>query len=183
MLQKLMKDLQGDRIIARDGEIGSLHDAYFDDKRWTLRYLVVDTGRWLPGRKILISPASVETSLSSAKKLRLALSRERIENAPPAESDRPKAEQADPHLRSGAEVIGYAIEARDGSIGKVRDFIVDETSWAIRDIVVDTRKWWPGGHVHVHPGYVERIDWNERKLHLRLTREQVKLSGAPSARC
>ena len=64
----------------------------------------------------------------------------------------------------------------------MQDFIVDEKSWTIRDIVVDTMKWWPGGHVHVHPAYVERIALNERKMHLRLTREQVKLSGAPSAR-
>jgi sporulation protein YlmC with PRC-barrel domain len=222
-----IRNLRGDDVAARDGRIGSVHDVYFDDERWAVRYLLVDTGEWRPGNRVLISPASVETSLSSTKKLRLALTREQIESAPPAASDRPvsrryeiaharhygypywagpmlwgaaaypappaaeatlpgegdaKPEEGDPHLRSGAEVIGYAIEARDGAIGEVEDFIVDEKSWAIRDIVVDTLKWWPGGHVRVHPEYVEHIDWNERKVHLRLTREQVKLSGAASAR-
>ena len=222
-----IRDLRGDAVLARDGRIGSVDDVYFDDERWAVRYVVVDTGEWLSGRRVLIAPASVESSLSSAKKLRLALTREQIASAPPAESDRPvsrryeiahakhygyphywagpmlwgvgaypippadeplageveaKLEEGDPHLRSGAEVIGYAIEARDGAIGEVEDFLVDEKSWAINDIVVDTLKWWPGGHVRVHPEYVERIDWSERKMHLRLTREQVKLSGAGTPR-
>jgi hypothetical protein len=42
---------------------------------------------------------------------------------------------------------------------------------------VDTMKWWPGGHVRVHPEYVERIDWGERRMHLRLTRDEVKRAG------
>ena len=223
-----IRNLIGDRVLARDGGIGSVHDLYFDDERWAVRYLVVDTGEWLPGKRVLISPASVEPGLSSGGNVRLGVAREQVQSAPPAESDRPvsrryeiaharhfgypyywagpmlwgvgaypvplradatlageaeaKPEEGDPHLRSGAEVIGYGIEARDGAIGEVEDFIVDDKSWAIRDIVVDTLKWWPGGHVRVHPEYVERIDWNERKVHLRLTREQVKLAGAATPR-
>jgi hypothetical protein len=37
-----------------------------------------------------------------------------------------------------------------------------------------TRKWWPGGEVRVAPLEVERIDWNEGKMHLRLTREELR---------
>lgn len=223
-----IKELKGDEVLARDGRIGSVDDVYFDDERWAVRYLVVDTGGWLPGKRVLISPASVQPELSSGGNLRLGLIREQVERAPDAESDRPVSRQyemahaahfgypyywsgpllwgaaaypvpsaaggeaghpaqqavedGDPHLRSGAEVIGYAIEASDGSIGEVQDFILDEKTWAIRDVVVDTMKWWPGGHVRVHPEYVERIDWHERKMHLRLTRDEVKLSGAATAR-
>ena len=61
MLQRVMKDLRGDDILARDGAIGSVRDVYFDDEHWALRYLVVDTGNWLPGRQVLISPASVRS--------------------------------------------------------------------------------------------------------------------------
>jgi sporulation protein YlmC with PRC-barrel domain len=170
-----IRQLRGDEVLARDGRIGSVHDVYFDQERWAVRYLVVDTGEWLAGKRVLVPPASVETALSSAKKLRLALTRERVERAPPAED-------GEPQLRSGAEVIGYGIEARDGAIGEVQDFIIDDKSWTVRDIVVDTLKWWPGGEVRVHPAYVERIDRGERRMHLRLTRDQVKLSGATSAR-
>ena len=44
------KELRGDAIVADDGAIGSVDDLYFDDERWGLRYFVVDTGSWLPGR-------------------------------------------------------------------------------------------------------------------------------------
>ena len=59
MLRK-MKDLKGFSIGARDGDIGEANDFIFDDKNWTVRYLVADTNRWLPGRKVLISPIVVD---------------------------------------------------------------------------------------------------------------------------
>jgi uncharacterized protein YrrD len=227
-----VKHLQGDEIAARDGAIGSVEDVYFDDERWAVRYLVVDTGGWLPGKRVLISPASVDVRNSSANEVRVELTREQVRNAPDIETDLPVSrqyerahaayfgyppywagpllwgraalpagsagqpptlaaqaqamreptdgiEQGDPHLRSCAEVIGYGIEARDGSIGEVEDFVVDERSWAIRDLVIDTRTWWPGGHVSISPESVERIDWVNRRMHLRLTRDEVKRAGAP----
>lgn len=48
MLQNVMQDLKGDDIVARDGRIGSVDDVYFDDARWAVRYLVVDTGTGCP---------------------------------------------------------------------------------------------------------------------------------------
>ena len=41
---------------AVDGEIGKVKDFYFDDRFWTVRYLVADTGNWLEERLVLISP-------------------------------------------------------------------------------------------------------------------------------
>jgi hypothetical protein len=61
---------------------------YFDDERWKLRYLVVDTGRWLPGRKALVAP-SAASQTENAKVLRLDLSREDIERAPDMDDDPP----------------------------------------------------------------------------------------------
>jgi len=45
-----VKDLKGHDIKANDGDIGRVHDFYLDDEAWAIRYLIVDTGRWLPGR-------------------------------------------------------------------------------------------------------------------------------------
>lgn len=87
MMHKLVKDLQGDTIVARDGEIGSLSDAYFDDERWTLRYFVIDTGRWLPGRKVLVAPQSVAQAEGAV--MRLELSRGEVERAPGIDADPP----------------------------------------------------------------------------------------------
>jgi hypothetical protein len=78
-------------------------------------------------------------------------------------------------LRSGADVIGYAVQARDGPIGRLRDIVVDDDTRAIRGVVVDTRPWWPGDEVRMDPQHVERIDRRGRKVHLRLTRKQLKL--------
>jgi PRC-barrel domain protein len=80
----------------------------------------------------------------------------------------------DPHLRSSGNVIGYHIAATDGDIGHVEDFLVDDTTWAIRYMVVDTSNWWFGKKVLVSPGWIAGVDWNDSKLHVDMTREQIK---------
>ena len=51
-----INQLYDDRIGALDGDVGHVEDLYFDDRSWAVRYLVTDTGSWLAGRKVLISP-------------------------------------------------------------------------------------------------------------------------------
>ena len=58
-MQNSIKDLKGNTIVAPDGDIGKVDDFYFDDKSWTIRYLVADTGNWLLDRKVLISPIAL----------------------------------------------------------------------------------------------------------------------------
>jgi sporulation protein YlmC with PRC-barrel domain len=89
MLQKVMQDLHGDQLMARDGEIGSVQDVYFDDEQWAVRYLVVDTGGWLPGRRVLISPASVAPRQSGGDAIRVELTKEQVERAPDLGQDPP----------------------------------------------------------------------------------------------
>ena len=83
----------------------------------------------------------------------------------------------DVHLRSSAHVKGYAIEASDGAIGHVKDFVFDDDSWAIRYLVVDTSSWWQGGRpVLIGTRWTSEIDWATRQVRLRLTRAQIKAS-------
>ncbi len=82
----------------------------------------------------------------------------------------------DPHLRSSRDVIGYHIQASDGDIGHVEDFLVDELSWSIRYMLVDTTNWWAGKKVLVAPAWIERVDWDQSKVHVHLVREQVQTS-------
>lgn len=85
----------------------------------------------------------------------------------------------DVHLRSSANVKGYDIQASDDSIGHVHDFLFDDETWAIRYLVVDTRNWWPGGRkVLVATHWIDGIDWADRTVKVRLTREQVRDSPA-----
>lgn len=224
------KELKNFAIVARDGEIGKVKDLLFDDALWVVRHLVVDTGGWLTGRTVLVSPHAVQRVDLDGRRVEVALARKQVEEAPGIESDRPvsrqhemalydyygypyywagasawgmaafplpavtdrgagggagrqgepdagrsgRRDQDNPHLRSCAEVTDYRIEASDGAIGHVQDFLVDPRSWHVRDIVVDTRNWLPGRHVLVEPATIEAVDWNERQVRVRLTRGQVK---------
>ncbi len=95
---------------------------------------------------------------------------------PPDRQTQDRGEQGDPHLRSSAEVTGYAVEARDGGIGHVEDILFDPQSWAIRHVVIDTRNWLPGRKVLVEPAAIEDVDWSGRQVRVNLTREAVKAS-------
>ncbi|HWM44047.1 MAG TPA: hypothetical protein VNP36_16535, partial [Burkholderiales bacterium] len=96
--------------------------------------------------------------------LRVELTREQISRCPTI---------ADESLRSSVEVLGCGIEARDGAIGSVADLVVDDETWAITDVLVDTRDWLPGKLLLISPQLIERIDWPEKKVHLRLAREDI----------
>jgi sporulation protein YlmC with PRC-barrel domain len=74
--------LKGLAIHASDGEIGHVDEFYFDDESWAIRYLVVNTGSWLSGRLVLISPAFLRGADLQARQLHLALTRRQIEDSP-----------------------------------------------------------------------------------------------------
>jgi hypothetical protein len=73
-------------------------------------------------------------------------------------------------------VSGHHNEAVDGGIRHVEDFNIDDETWAIRYLVIDTRNWWPGKKVLVAPQWVERVSWSESKVFVNLSRETIKLS-------
>jgi hypothetical protein len=89
---------------------------------------------------------------------------------------RPEGRLWDYHLRSTREVCGYAVEAVDGGAGHVDDFVLDDESWAIRYLVVDTRHWWPGTKVLVAPPWIERVSWGDSKVFINLSRQAIKAS-------
>ena len=88
----------------------------------------------------------------------------------------PQIKAWNPHLRSAHEVNGYHIQAKDGEIGHVADFIIDDETWTIRYLVIDTKNWWPGEKVLVSTQWIERVSWTESKVFINLTRDTIKLS-------
>jgi len=165
MLHKV-KDLQGDAILAADGELGSVDDFYFDDEAWDVRYVVVNARRWVPGRRCLVSPVAIDRDRPlDAGDIRVELTRDEI--------SRSSAAAGETGLRSSAEVIGCGIEARDGAVGEVADLVIDDETWEITDVLVDSRQWLPGKLLLISPEVIERIDWPEKKVHLRLAREEI----------
>jgi len=212
------KDLIYYKMDASDGEIGKFEEFYFDDKFWTIRYLVVDTGNWItdrPDRRVLISPYAVR-GINEEKKLVVTnLSKKQIKDSPSWNNKQPVSRQLEQtyyeyygypaywngpytwgyysypavrevqkaahtekpweyNLRATAAVSGYKIQAGNDEIGHVVDFIIDDKTWAIRYLIVDTQDFWPGKHVLVSPQWIERISWNESKVFVSLSADSIK---------
>jgi hypothetical protein len=103
MLRKT-RDLKGARLGARDGEIGHLKDFYFDDDRWTIRYLLADTGNWLPSTKVLISPLTVKSIHFAAHKvIEVDLDKDQIKHSPTMDAHKPVSEQI--HVQYGTQLL------------------------------------------------------------------------------
>ena len=88
-----LSQLSGSTLTATDGEIGHVKQAYFDDQAWAVRYLVVDTGTWLSGREVLISPYAVRQPVGSGKTIDVSLTRQQVENSPDIDTHKPVSRQ------------------------------------------------------------------------------------------
>ncbi len=78
------------------------------------------------------------------------------------------------HLRSTKEVTGYGISATDDHLGHVSDFIVNDETWRISYLTVDTQNWWPGKSILLPPEWITRVSWSDHSVSVNVNREQVK---------
>lgn len=224
---KSIKQLYGCKLGASDGDIGHVKDFYFDDRNWAVRYMVADTGNWLPGRQVLISPHAVGQIQVAEKVLTVGLTRKQIEASPSIETHKPvsrqyeeeyhryygwpyyweggglwggmsgfpileapvmsqpigpiagrgpKPKSPDADLRSTQAVTGYHLQATDGIIGHVCDFMLDDKSWAIIQVVVKTGHRFSGKEVEIPMSQVERISYQESTVYVKLTHDAVEKS-------
>ncbi len=218
MLREI-KDLRGFTIEAKDGEIGTVHDFLFQGENWTIRYLVVDTGKFLPGRKVILIPDVLGKPDEDEGIFPVDLTKKQVEDSPPIDWAEPISRQLEdkirlyfgwspywvpeqagtavfpksasgekkrevkerpgpeePELRSLNEVENYEIKAADGEMGEVEDFLVDDDSWIIRYMVIDTGKWLPGRKVLVSPEWIDGISWAEQDIEVQMTQAAIKKS-------
>ena len=278
-----------------DGDIGTIKEFYFDDSHWTIRYIVAETGNWLFGREVLISPHSLGAVNNEEEYIAVNLTEKQMEESPTFQTGQTvsrefedeyntyyglptywngtnmsdmardtnrteggnggwanspniagdmnriqggngggaigssitgdtnkvqgvnvgaaispnitgdtnrteggnaggamasnmagdtnmrresvSGEQIRNHqLHSTADVSGYDIEASDGEIGDVKDFIIDDETWAIRYLIVDTGGWLPGKKVLIAPQWIERVSWEESKVFINLSRDAIEKS-------
>ncbi len=106
MLRSL-KEIRGYRLLARDGDIGSVHDFFFDDEIWAVRYIIVDTGTWLPGRKVLLVPSAVEQPEWETHTLPVRLDKEQVKSSPDIDADKPVSRQSEIELHKHYNWIPY----------------------------------------------------------------------------
>jgi hypothetical protein len=88
-----IRDIAGYGLGAKDGEIGRCKDFLFDDKAWAVRYIVADAMKWLPGRKVLISPISIGNADAKTRTLNVDLSKDQIKDSPPLDTHAPVSRQ------------------------------------------------------------------------------------------
>ncbi|MDD5699192.1 MAG: PRC-barrel domain-containing protein [Victivallaceae bacterium] len=110
-MRKNLHGMFGFSILALDGELGKVKDFYFDDENWTLRYLVVQTGSWLLGRKVLISFASVTGLDWEAGAFSVNLSCEQVRNSPDIDTEKPVCRQHELELHEHYMLPAYWINA------------------------------------------------------------------------
>jgi len=188
---------------ATDGPIGAIRDCLVDDRAWKVRWFVVDTGTWLPGRRVLIAPERVEASEGDPPGLGLAITRAEVKASPPYDDEAPVSREYEealaghygwqsywtglghaapaegqPGLLSADDMLGYHIEAEDGRIGHVDELLIDPDGWILRYVVVDTRDWWPGKLVLLVPPALTGIDAESRTVRVGLSREQIRSGPA-----
>lgn len=212
-----VKELIKFDITAIDGPIGTVHDFLLDDQHWTVRYLVVDTMKWLPGKKVIISPMSIKEFDFVNGNIQLSLTKEKIKNSPELDSYLPSGKyeanfihyyglrsywighsswgdfmypselakespdeiiearnEDENSLRSFKDTSGYTIEAMDGDIGHVENFVISVDTWQVRYLVVDTRNWWVGKHVLIAPQWINYTSTMDRVVRVDLKKETIE---------
>jgi sporulation protein YlmC with PRC-barrel domain len=226
-MQRNLNHLLGWNLAATDGEIGKVVDFYFDDEKWTIRYLIVRTGSWLSEREVLISPDVLLSYSWESGLFLVRLTKEQVRHSPDIDTDRPvsrqqeaalaryypwqnywgssfypsgvwgvipatpvidpgmvarEAEEAestlisheDHHLRSAQKVKGYHIHASDGDIGHVEDFILDDQTWQISYLLVDTHNWIGGKKVMVAVRHIKEVQWTDSKVVVDISVDTIK---------
>jgi uncharacterized protein YrrD len=220
------KQLYGKKLGATDGDIGHVKDLYFDDVHWGVRYVVADTGSWLSGRQVLLSPRAFGTLEQDDAALVINLTRKQIENSPSIETHRPVSRQYeaeyyhyygwpvywvgdgfggmggfsgtipvpapdadrhhghnqrdDVHLRSTRAVAGYHIQTASGLVGRVHDFAIDDQTWLISEVIVETGHWFAGREILISPQSISRISYEQSTVLVNLTREDIQRTAEDS---
>lgn len=80
----------------------------------------------------------------------------------------------DRHLRSYKTIVGYHIHAIDGDIGHISGLLVEEDTWAVRYLIIDTSNWFGGHKVLVSPEWIEELQWLDRSVSVDLKRQKIK---------
>jgi hypothetical protein len=156
------KSVKGYALRGIDGVIGEVEEFYFDDHHWAIRYLVADTGHFLPGRTMLISPYALGAMSLAERQVAVSLTKKQIADAPSLDSDKPVSRQYEdayfgyygwPAYWSGPNMWGpYADIVRDRARWKTApryEATGDEHLRSTREV--------SGYHIHASDGGIGHV--------------------------
>jgi sporulation protein YlmC with PRC-barrel domain len=96
----------------------------------------------------------------------------------PIDTTLPADAPKNPHLRSSREITGYNIQAHNGTVGHVEDLVVDDETWTVRYVEVDTRNWLPGKKVLLQTMRIDHVSWADRSVAVLLTKQAIQSAPA-----
>ena len=162
----LAHKIAGAAVQGIDGDIGTLEDFYFEEDRWTVRYLLVDTGKWLSGKRVLISPMSVPDGWGK-NGVRLSLTKDQVRNSPEFKEGEPLSREGEilvltyygyPDYWGAASVWGnfdsptaLIAAPKETAAGRTNGF--DPEARHLRSIKKST-----GYHLHARNGEIGHVD-------------------------
>jgi len=178
-------EINGYAIHASDGLIGSVSDFLFDDTTWLVRWLVIDTGNWLPGRKVLLPPSALTAVNHIGHQFSVRLTKQQVQECPDIDSDRPVSRQMEatvynyydwaPYWGIGSDIglagngIGYLAGTAPPSLEQMeRDNAINDAQRAKDDPalrsaneVIDYEILASDGEIgHVEDFLIEDEDWS-----------------------
>jgi len=173
-MQRSIKRLLGYTLKETSGKIGELEEFYFDDQNWTIQYVIVKTGSWPLGKKVLISPTAYWGNKSPVCDEIFEMMPDKLYEREDKHENNFK--KNDKHLKSTEEITGYSTYATDGRIGKVYDYIFDDITWKIKFFVIDTGIRFANRKVLLATKWIHEVNWDNSKVMLDIAIEEVKNS-------
>jgi sporulation protein YlmC with PRC-barrel domain len=187
-----------------DGDVGRIEDAYFDDRAWIVRHLVVDNRHRRDAGRVLIPPAAVRAIDDPRRRVAVGLTRAQVEHSPSIDTAKPVSRQhhidvcsyfgfpydwtgsavrqdplaglggGDPHLRSARAVAGYVVRTIHDEWGQIDDVLIEVSSWAIRYVVVRPRR--HGAPTLVSPARISGVSWEGRVVEVDMECEAAHVA-------
>jgi uncharacterized protein YrrD len=173
IMLRSIQDLLTCTVSCSDGELGKVEKIYFDVQNWQVRYMMVDISVWTYGKRIAVPPGCIHQIDFGSGDIKLRL---RVQQM----LDSPAIDLLQPHcstLLSTTQAVSFTIEADEGPVGRVRDFLFDDESWLIKYLNTDTHEWWQSESEFLLPtASIRSIDSAGATISTSLSREAIQHS-------
>ena len=165
--------INGYAIEASDGDIGTVSDFLFDDASWLVRWLVVDTGNWLSGRKVLLPPSALGRLYANNRVFAVKLTKQQVKDSPEIDTDRPVSRQMEtsvydhygwsPYWGAGFGMGSYGYMPGSGMAwpylgARRREQKIDEVQADRDDVHLRSVEAVTGYHIHASDGEIGHVE-------------------------